>query len=200
MQGLPFFPQLLNDASRIDVFGPPEDNMSFGEAFADFVRPPYFPVTLETLAGYVAFADFAHESRTIGTATVTAGAVPHGGNTNGYRVEWPDLSIAYVPDHQQPRDGSSIAESVLELVDGVDLLIHDSQFTPELLAQREDWGHCTPEYAAHIATEAGAKRLAMFHHDPLHDDDEVDRLEAEARAWGLPVEIFAAAEGMKLSL
>ncbi len=200
VQGLPFFPQLLDPGSKIELLGPPEDDLSFGEAFSDFVRPPYFPVSLDHLAGQVSFSDFASETRSVGSARVTAADVPHSGRTNGYRIEWDDLAVAYIPDHQQPADESQIADSVLELADGVDLLIHDSQFTPELLSVRQDWGHCTPAYAASVAAKAGVGQLALFHHDPLHDDDMVDRLEAEARSWDMPFEIFAAAEGMKLSL
>jgi ribonuclease BN (tRNA processing enzyme) len=69
-----------------------------------------------------------------------------------------------------------------------------------LLAARGNWGHCTPRYAAHVADTGGAKALAMFHHDPLHDDDDVDALLAEAQTWDTSCEIVAAAEGMKISL
>ncbi len=200
VQGLPFFPQILNDASTARIIGPPQEDMPFKEALHNFVRPPYFPVGLEVLAGELQFADLWNDSIQIGSATVTARSVPHCGRTNGYRIEWDDLAIAYIPDHQEPADGSSIAEGVLELVDGVDLLIHDSQFTPELLAARLDWGHCTTRYAVKVADEGGAKRLAMFHHDPLHDDDAIDELLAEAQSWGAACEILASSEGMKLSL
>ena len=94
---------------------------------------------------------------------------------------------------------STVDPGVLELVDGVDLLIHDSQFTPELLEARLNWGHCTTRYACHVAEQAGAKRIALFHHDPLHDDDMVDALEAEAIGWNLDLEVFAAHERTTLT-
>lgn len=198
VQGLPFFPQLLHPDSSVHIYGPPEEDQSFEDAFSHFLRPPYFPVDLSALAGSVRFTDFEDQSTTIGSAIVTARPVPHTGSTNGYRIEWGGVTVAYVPDHQEPADGG-IAESVLELASDADLLIHDSQFTPELLAKRPDWGHCTPAYAHRVAIEAGAKRLAMFHHDPLHDDDKVDQLEAETQSLGGGVEVLAAAEGMKLT-
>lgn len=200
VQGLPFFPQLLNDKSAVRIIGPPEEDQTFKSALFGFVRPPYFPVDLDVLPGELSFDDCWNESIQVGAATITARSVPHNGRTNGYRVEWDDLSIAYIPDHQEPMNGTDIDPGVLELVDGVDLLIHDSQFTPELLSVRQNWGHCTTRYAARVADAGGAKRLAMFHHDPLHDDSTVDALLEEAQGWDTSCEIVAAAEGMKLSL
>ena len=77
VQGLPFFPQLLRAGSKATVYGPPEENQSFGEAFAGLVRPPYFPVTLETFGGDVDFVDFDDDTVTVGSATITARPVPH---------------------------------------------------------------------------------------------------------------------------
>ena len=87
--------------------------------------------------------------------------------------------------------------------EGVDLLIHDAQFDPDEFAARSDWGHCTVQYAVEVAARAGARRLALFHHDPSHGDDRIDELLAEARqlADELGVEeVVAAAEGLTLSL
>jgi len=199
VQGLPFFPQLLNEGSTTTIYGPPEDDESFGEALCRFVQPPYFPVQLDNLPGEVRLVDIDRSSVQVESATVTAGRVPHTGNTNGYRIEWPEFSLAYLPDHQEPADPTTVGDDVLELASGVDLLIHDAQFSAELLAKRPTWGHCTPEYAVRVAEMAGASRLALFHHDPLHDDDAVDSLVQHARSLTADVEIFGAAEGLKLS-
>ena len=199
VQGLPFFPQILNADSVAAIYGPPEPDMSFKEAVRGFVRPPYFPVDLNTLPGTFEINDLWDASMQVGTAMVTARSVPHQGRTNGYRIEWDDFSVAYIPDHQQPADPSFVSPDVLELARDVDLLIHDSQFSPALLEKRSDWGHCTPEYAAHVADSAGASTLAMFHHDPLHDDDELDGIFEDAQSWDTNCTIVPAAEGMKLA-
>jgi ribonuclease BN (tRNA processing enzyme) len=129
--------------------------------------------------------------------------VPHTGLTNGYRVEQDGVVVAYISDHQMPPDGPpTVDEGVLELCDGADLLIHDAQYTPEEFAVKRDWGHCTVDYAVQVAAEAGARRLALFHHDPSHDDTIVDCLLAGARATarGRVEEVFAAAEGLTVVL
>ncbi len=200
IQGLPFFPPLLHPESKTRIIGPPELDQSFDEALGGILRPPYFPVTLEQLAGAVRFEDLWEASTTSDSAIITARSVPHTGRTNGYRLDWGDCSVAYIPDHQEPIDGGPIDPGVLELADGVDLLIHDAQFTPELLAKRPDWGHSTPAFAVRVAQEAGAKAVALHHHDPLHDDDTVGQMEADAARLDSSMQIFAAAEGMKISL
>jgi len=101
VQGLPFFPQLLDSASKVDIFGPAEDEMSFADALSCCLRPPYFPVPLDTLAANVSFADFSDDTKMVDSAQITARPIPHVGNTNGYRIDWPGLSIAYLPDHQR---------------------------------------------------------------------------------------------------
>jgi ribonuclease BN (tRNA processing enzyme) len=129
--------------------------------------------------------------------------VPHIGATFGYRIELGSVTVAYISDHQQPLDGSnSIADEVLELVDGVDLLIHDAQFTESEFAEKAHWGHCTIDYALHVASEGGARRVALFHHDPGHSDDVIDGIAARAQERGAALgiaEVIAAAEGLTIA-
>jgi ribonuclease BN (tRNA processing enzyme) len=100
--------------------------------------------------------------------------------------------------------GMEVPDHVLELCDGADLLIHDAQYTPEEFAEKRHWGHCTVEYAVEVAKLASVKTLCLFHHDPAHGDDFVDRmLERAIRArngTGAPDEIVAAAEGLAVSI
>ncbi len=78
--------------------------------------------------------------------------MPHVGANNGYRVEMGGASVAYLSDHQMPHDGShTVPDDVLELCDGVDVLIHDAQYTPEEFAEKYHWGHCTVDYALFVA-------------------------------------------------
>jgi ribonuclease BN (tRNA processing enzyme) len=91
---------------------------------------------------------------------------------------------------------------VQELCAGVDLLIHDAQYTPAEFAAKSTWGHCTVEYAVWLAAQVGARRLALFHHDPDRDDELLDRLAEDARVCGMSmgVDVFAAAEGLSVTV
>lgn len=204
VQGLPFFVPADRHGAQLDIYGPPQDDVSLEQAFEDFMRPPYFPVRFTELRGDIRFHDVADGDIAIGDAKVRVRSVPHVGRTNGYRVDLAGATVAYISDHQQPQDGSlTIAPEVLELCDGVDLLIHDAQFTPDEFAVKAHWGHCTLEYAVAVAREAGVRRLALFHHDPAHGDDTVDRMLQQAQgfaAHGGPDEVLAAAEGLTIAL
>ncbi len=99
----------------------------------------------------------------IGSAKVRSRWVRHVGPTLGFRVEINGLSVAYVPDHGPgctPEYADDyIPHEMLELCDGVDVLIHDAQHTPAEYEPKRHWGHCTVDYAVHVAREAGARQL-----------------------------------------
>ncbi|HEY8544716.1 MAG TPA: MBL fold metallo-hydrolase [Acidimicrobiales bacterium] len=203
VQGLPFFTPILADGAELDVYGPVQGDGSLDEAFHQFVCPPYFPVTLEELKGRIRFHDVSDADLAFNGAKVRVREVPHCGATNGYRVEMGGASVAYLSDHQMPYDGSHrVTDAVLELCDGVDLVIHDAQYTRDEFREKSYWGHCTVEYAVFVAQEAGAKRLALFHHDPAHSDDVLDDLLRDARELAASTsidEVVAAFEGLTLS-
>jgi phosphoribosyl 1,2-cyclic phosphodiesterase len=206
-QGLPFFVPALRAGAILDIYGPvQEDGLSLAGAFDEFMRPPFFPVRVSDLPGAITFHDVADTQFALGNAKVTARSVPHVGVTNGYRVDWDGGSVAYISDHQSPQDGDvegrTIADNVLELAQDADVLIHDAQYWLPEWQMKSTWGHCTVDYAIHVAQTAGVKTLVLFHHDPAHDDAEVDRVLAHARTVldRTGIEPVAAYEGLTISL
>jgi ribonuclease BN (tRNA processing enzyme) len=203
-QGLPFFAPLLCSGAELDVYAPiPEDGRSLVEVFDATICPPLFPLTIGEFPGTVRFHDTSESEFSIGGVRVTAREIPHVGRTLGYRVEANGRSIAYLSDHQQPIDGRfTVTPGALELVRGVDLMIHDSQYTVTEFAKKATWGHCTPEYAMWLAGRAGAKRLALFHHDPNRTDDALDELKVcgAVMAERFGFELLIAAEGLVVDL
>jgi len=203
-QGLPFFAPLLNSETVLTIHGPAQDDgMTLGGIFDKLVSPPLFPVDLSRIPGRIRFIDTVDSDFMVDEIRVKARTIPHVGATLGYRIEFGGKSVAYLSDHQQPSDGSNgISDGARELVEGVDLLIHDSQFTPEEFAAKSTWGHCTAEYAVWVAATCGAKNLALFHHDPSRTDDALDAslpcLKDLGKSAGC--EVFAAAEGMTITL
>lgn len=203
-QGLPFFTPILRAGSRLDIYGPAqEDGRTVGDVMHEIVRPPLFPIVLAEIPGTIDFHDVSDTEFCIGDIEVKARLIPHVGPTCGYRVTWSGRSVTYMSDHQMPYDGSMRAsDAAIELASGADLLIHDSQYTVHEFAHKNTWGHCTVEYAVWLAGEAGVKRLALFHHDPTRCDEAIDHLTKVAQVMGerRGVEVVAAYEGLTLTL
>jgi ribonuclease BN (tRNA processing enzyme) len=142
----------------------------------------------------------------------------------GYRIEADGKSVAYVADHEPyglalfgadpPAEqiGRGLKDGVvhvgdrrlIEWIDGADLLIQDTQYTPEEYPKKIGWGHGSADYVTDVAILAGAKRLALFHHDPLHDDATIDKIveycQDRVEEAGASLDVFAAAEGQALEL
>ena len=207
VQGLPFFTPLHREGSTLDVIGPRQAAGPLGQVFGDLMRPPFFPITPDQLAGDVRFQSTGDDDFPIGMAKVRSRWVRHVGPTLGFRVDLNGTSVAYVPDHgpgcnpEHPDD--YIPHEILELCDGVDLLIHDAQHTLAEYEAKRHWGHCTGDYAVHVAREAGARRLMLFHHDPSHGDGDLVAIERsasdQAARLGAP-EVLAGYEGLEIEL
>lgn len=199
VQGLPFFKPLHVEGSRLNIYGPPENDTSLGDLFNGLMCTPYFPIGCDNVMGDISFTDASNGRFQIGDAEVLVRPVPHTGVTNGYRVEIGGRKIAYISDHQQPIDDPTfVDEGVLELADGVDLLIHDGQYTPEQFSQRALWGHSTMAYACEVARQAEAEALVLFHHDPDNTDARLEALVEETRRYGDSLglaEVIGAREG-----
>lgn len=203
IQGLPFFGPIHHPETSMEVWGR-SDIGDLRATFEMFMRPPFFPIRPDQLFADITFRHIEPGlTERWGPAVIKVEDVPHTGDTNGYRIEVDGVVIAYVTDHQQPVEGDEIQDSVLELCEGADLVIHDAQYEPHEFAQKTHWGHCTPAYAVRVAAMAGAKRLALFHHDPSHGDETLDRMLAEAQVLAAGtslVEVVAAAEGLTMAL
>jgi len=201
--GLPFCTPLLTSGTRMEVYGPPQVGGTLHEVIDRVVIPPFFPVQVKELHGSIDFHEVQEDDFAIGSAKIRVRRVPHVGTTLGFRIEADGASVAFVSDHQAPTDRRTVDSSVLELSDGVDLLIHDAQYTDEEFDAKANWGHSTIGYAVHVAAEAGARRLSLFHHDPDHTDEILDRLvHVAGKAPGASrlETITAAAEGSTVDL
>ena len=209
IQGLPFFAPAYVPGNRLSIFGASPDGSDDGvrEAFANQMRPPHFPVGLDAMRAALSFhAVAAGTSFTLGAhdvITVRTAPAHHPGGCLAFRLEYGGRSLVYATDTEHHQDGS-LDENLRAIADGADLLVYDAQYTPaEYRGEtsgpaRRGWGHSTAEEGIRLARAAGVGRLLLYHHDPSHDDVEVARIEAEARASWPALE--AAREGRELVL
>jgi phosphoribosyl 1,2-cyclic phosphodiesterase len=203
LEGLRFFAPLFDPEVQVDIWGPPSPVSSLQERIARSFSPPLFPLDLRSLPAEVTFHDVPRQPWAIDGASLTASLVVHPGPTVGYRIETPRASVAYLPDHE-PALAGVIGETPPDwisgagLAAGVDVLFHDAQYSEDEYEARIGWGHSSVADAVTFARVAGARRLLLFHHEPLHDDGSLDRLEEHARslAGSDGVVVTLAREGM----
>ncbi len=202
VQGFPFFRPAYSSRAALELYGPAADDAALRAAMARQMEPPNFPVRLEAMRARLGFHALAPgDELVVGPARIQAVALRHPQSCLGYRISAFGQSLLYATDTE--RCAAGIDPGVLEAARGTDLLIHDSQYTEDEYCgragpSREGWGHSTIEDSCRLANAAGVKRLALFHHDPGHDDRQIERLTEQAR--GLFANVAAAREGLTVTL
>jgi phosphoribosyl 1,2-cyclic phosphodiesterase len=184
IQGLGFFELLYDPEVEVHIWGPASATLDLRSRLMRYLSPPLFPVHLRDIPQLVLHGVPDGEFQ-VGEFRISATLVCHPGPTVAYRIATARAAVTYLPDHEpglgarrfppQPAWTSGYAISR-----GVDLLIHDAQYSNAEYLQRVGWGHSTIEQAVAFAAMAEVKHLVTFHHDPAHGDDEVDRLTAQA--------------------
>jgi diguanylate cyclase (GGDEF)-like protein len=210
IQGFPFFDPAFVPGAELNVYAPLGFQKSLEEAMAGQMEHAYFPVKLRDLRSRIHFTELEEGFFRVGEVLVETQYLNHTAPTIAYRMSTARATVAYVTDHEPfwaTRDGLSHHpgdQRHIAFLRGVDLLIHDAQYTAEEYAERIGWGHSTFEYATEVALAAGARQVALFHHDPMHDDAMMDDLEraakAHAAARDATLEVFAAREGLELTV
>jgi phosphoribosyl 1,2-cyclic phosphodiesterase len=190
LQGLGFFRPLFAPDLDIRIWGPTSPVQGLEERIARYLSPPLFPVHLDDVPSKISFHDAPEVAVTIGSATIRAAKVTHQGPTVGYRIEEAGQVLVYLPDHE-PSIGNNLRTvspdwmSGYDIARDADVLLHDAQYRDHEYGAHVGWGHSSISDTMEFATKARARRVVLFHHDPYHNDDDLDALLGEARGlWG----------------
>lgn len=216
IQGFPFFGPLFVKGGEWDIYGPAGLGQHLQKALAGQMQHTYFPVSLEQLSATLRFHDLSEGELRVGGILVRTNFLNHPALTLAYRLEADGVSVVYATDHEPHSPALAVGEGTCDapvhredlrhqqFLRGADLIIHDAQYTAAEYPTKVGWGHSTVEYVTDVARAAGARRLALFHHDPFRTDDALDALvqacRARTAAAGGTLEVIAAAEGQMLEL
>ncbi len=198
IQGFPFFTPAFVRQNRFVLVGQKRVGQKLESVIRGQVVEPYLPFGYGELEADLMIKEINDEEfMVIGNDTlVQARKVPHPGGCLGFRIENRGVVLAYCTDTSHPDE--RLDENVLQLAQGADLLIHDSQFSLEERQQFPAWGHSSWLESCQVALEAGVRHLALFHHDPDASDDELERRLVKARQ--VFPRTFLAREGMSIEL
>ena len=202
--GLPFFAAGARPGHQVHVVMPGQ-GADAERVLARAFSPPHFPVQPGALGEGWRFGSIEEGEHEFEGFSVLARDIPHkGGRTFGFRVSDASGSIAYLSDHHPlalgrgPAGVGAIHDAAVELAAGVDLLIHDAQYTTDELPRLAYFGHSCPEYAIALAEAAGAHQVCLFHHAPQRTDSEIDEMVGRLRSG--PVPVLMAADGLTVRL
>jgi phosphoribosyl 1,2-cyclic phosphodiesterase len=210
IQGLMFFAPLFRSDAHVVIWGPEAPDASLQDRIARYISAPLSPVEVRELPCDVSFREAPHSEWEVGSAIVRAASVTHRGPTLGYRITDGDTSLCYIPDHE-PALGTDLSRDEADWISGFDLakrstlLLHDCQYSDSEYGSHLGWGHSRLTDTLTFAQRVEAERLMLFHHDPMHTDDFLDRflVDAGERWAGLgrgPADLTLAVEREELEV
>ncbi|HEV8714735.1 MAG TPA: MBL fold metallo-hydrolase [Candidatus Binatia bacterium] len=200
IQGLPFFAPARAQDNQFTIYGERKYQLSLAQILAGQMQTPYFPVSMDAVfRAQVKFRE-VEEKQSFAVSPdlfVTPFRLTHPNGALGYLLQIAGRRIAYVTDHEH--DIGQPSPQVREMVLGVDLLIHDAQYSREELAHgKRGWGHSAWEDVVELAIAAQVEQLLLFHHDPEATDEVLN--ERQFLAQEKFPHTTVAREGLKIPL
>jgi ribonuclease BN (tRNA processing enzyme) len=113
------------------------------------------------------YRPLAQKVRLADGAELTHFPLEHPGGSVGFRVDWPDRSLAYVTDTVARPDAPYV-----EKIRGVDLLVHECYFPDGWEDKAELTGHSCTTPVAQTAKAADVGRVVLVHVNPLSEEDD----------------------------
>lgn len=217
IQGFPFFMPAFQSGNEFTVCAPEGMGRSISDVLSGQMEFTYFPVELDQLPARIEFRELGEGVFQFGNARVMTQYIHHPAPALAYRIEADGVIVVYMCDHEpfseklwQEGATPGQLDSILHEGDRrhaafmrhADLVIHDSQYTPEEYPEKKNWGHSTFEYPVELAAMSDVYRLVLTHHDPTHDDAFLDEVQRRARDLGrrrnFMMQVMCAYEGMEV--
>ncbi|MGD9100193.1 MAG: MBL fold metallo-hydrolase, partial [Anaerolineae bacterium] len=205
-QGFPFFLPSFVPSSTLYIFGPRMLHDDLEAVLSRAMLPSVFPVELDELPAMRVISSIRSNEMLIlddpqnppqvcmwqrdcpstSPSEVEIRALLSHGHPKGgvlvYHIKFQDKRMVFATDTE---DYHGMQTILVRLAQDADLLIHDAQYTWEEytggFTPKQGWGHSTWEMATKVGAAAGVKRLILTHHDPLHDDAFLEKIEQQAQ-------------------
>jgi len=202
--GLPFFAPLYRSDTHLFVYPLANDAQELFQR--NIFNDIHFPVSVDDIPARLELARPEKAEWRIGPATVRRIILNHPGGAQGFRIDDDDgTSVAYLTDNEINADNAKTTiDQLARFADGVDLLIHDSQYLAEDMPAKLGWGHSVVTEVLRLGIMAEPKQLALFHHDPERSDTALDLIGETSQAFikseGKATKVLVASEGLSVPL
>jgi phosphoribosyl 1,2-cyclic phosphodiesterase len=214
IQGFPFFGPAYTPDHRLYIYG---DEQKIHRLLSGQMQSDYFPVDFSTLKAHIEHRTFVEGKVIVHGVEVRPFAQKHPGGSLGFAFSYGAHKIVYATDSEldllltdrdqpwkQPAQLRALPEALVRAASGADLLIGDGQYRDDEYLAKTGWGHSRASTLVDFAVQAKAKHLAIFHHDPMQSDKDVDAkvaaCAARAAQLGSELKVFGAREGVELEI
>jgi len=204
--GFPFFKPLYRKDTRIWMYGGQMAQDSIKALVSPVMNPPNFPVNYDNLSAHIEYQGESELEYTIGSVEIQAIPISHPNEGLGFKLMEDGKSFVFLTDNELTyvHPGGRSFDDYLEFSRGADLLIHDTEFTPEEYKRTKTWGHSVYSDAVDMALRAGVSTLCLWHHNQDRKDEQVDWMLQDCRRLvkenGGDLECIAAYQDMEISL
>jgi phosphoribosyl 1,2-cyclic phosphodiesterase len=208
IQGYPFFAPIYQPDREIHVYISVQKGRKLLSTLFQQMDGTHFPVRVEDLPSnnFPKFKGIESELYEREGIKVVKQALNHPGGGSAYKINENGASLAYVTDNEldPPYATSTNYDQWVNYLHGVDVLIHDAQYTEDDMPHKHGWGHSLLSQVRQLATDAEVGTLVMFHHDPDRSDSQLDEIQIEnliyLKSHRAPARSVCAAEGMQIHL
>ena len=205
IMGLPFFVPAFVPGNRVVIYG---SHPGLEAALRRQQEPPSFPVDFSIFGAKLEFVHLepgrAHQ---IAGVAVTSMLQRHGGDSYGYRFESQGKVVVYSTDSEHPLDQPEHTARFVSFFRDADLVIFDGMYSlADAVSVKADWGHSSNIVGVELCQMARARRLCLFHHEPVFDDAAIDAVLAETRRLeeitrgATRLRVSAAYDGLEIGL
>ena len=206
LMGFPFFKPLYSIRSRFHMHGCPFHSQFVESILSTVMAPPNFPVKYDDVKAQMTYESACPQKFEIGSVTVTPIPISHPNGGSGYKFSEDGKTFVFLTDNElgYSHPGGMKFRDYVEFAAGADLLIHDSEYTPEEYKTFIEWGHSVYSDVLQLAREAGVKKLGLFHINQERTDEQMDDMVDACRQYiaekDLKLECFGVASDMTFKL
>lgn len=207
IMGFPFFTPAYIPGHKIHIYGCHDE---LEHAIRAQHGAPGFPVNFDTLAADIEFHVFKPgDSLTVNGFEIKALLQLHEGDSYGYRFNKAGKSIVYSTDSEHKVENQAELDRFVRFIQDADVVVFDAMYSLlESVTLKEDWGHSSNLMGVELCLRAAAKKLCLYHHDPIHNDDEIHQNLEEAQSFAHLItqdsqqnlDIVAVWDGLKIEV
>jgi phosphoribosyl 1,2-cyclic phosphodiesterase len=206
IMGLPFFRPMHCLKTELNLYHCPFHERFVDRMLSDLMIPPYFPIPCSGSKSNITFHDAKTSAFDIGSVRIEPFPLSHPNGGSGYKFTEDGKTFVFLTDNELGyiHPGGKTLDEYRVFCEGVDLLIHDAEYTPSEYTSYIRWGHSTYTDTLALALSAHVGQVGFFHNNQDRTDQEVDDIVKHAReqiiARNRSTKCFAVAADMEFEL